>query len=375
MFLILRRLRGLIYKESLQIVRDPSSILIAFILPLILLFLYGYGVSLDLKHVKIGIVLEETSPEARSLLRSFTYSPYFNVRTDTNRYTFNEQLIAGTLKGIVVIPQDFSKKIKTMGSVAPIQVITDGSEPNTASFVKNYTRGVWLNWLQQNAIITPDNKGGGLISVIPRVWFNPELTSRYFLVPGTLAIIMALTGTLLTSLVVAREWERGTMEALMSTPITIIEILLGKLIPYFVLSMLSMLMSLIISLVLFQLPFRSSLWLLLVSSSAFLFASLGQGLIISTLARNQFVAAQASLFSAFLPAFLLSGFVFEISSMPAPIQLLTTVIASKYFVSSLQTHFLTGNVYSLILSNAFYMFLIGLFLFIVTAKKTVKRLD
>ncbi len=375
MFKVLRRLKSLIYKESLQIIRDPSSILIAFILPLILLILYGYGVSLDLTNVKVGVVMEDSSPDARNLLGSFTNSRYFDVKVAYDRESFKDDLVAGYIKGIIVIPQDFSKKRLDHSKTLSIQVITDGSEPNTASFVKNYANGVLLNWLNQEKIESSNSNTTSMVTVIPRVWFNPELRSRNFLVPGTLAIIMALTGTLLTSLVVAREWERGTMEALMSTPITIIEILIGKLFPYFVLSIISLLMSFIIALILYDLPFRGSLTLLLITSSAFLFASLGHGLIISTLSRNQFVAAQASLVTAFLPSFLLSGFIFEISSMPGPIQLLTVIIPAKYFVSNLQTLFLAGNIYNLILINTAYMLIIGLILFVITAKKTVKRLD
>jgi ABC-2 type transport system permease protein len=374
-FKVLRRLKSLIYKESLQIIRDPSSILIAFILPLILLILYGYGVSLDLTNVKVGVVMEDSSPDARNLLGSFTNSRYFDVKVAYDRESFKDDLVAGYIKGIIVIPQDFSKKRLDHSKTLSIQVITDGSEPNTASFVKNYANGVLLNWLNQEKIESSNSNTTSMVTVIPRVWFNPELRSRNFLVPGTLAIIMALTGTLLTSLVVAREWERGTMEALMSTPITIIEILIGKLFPYFVLSIISLLMSFIIALILYDLPFRGSLTLLLITSSAFLFASLGHGLIISTLSRNQFVAAQASLVTAFLPSFLLSGFIFEISSMPGPIQLLTVIIPAKYFVSNLQTLFLAGNIYNLILINTAYMLIIGLILFVITAKKTVKRLD
>ena len=359
----------------MQIIRDPSSILIAFILPLILLILYGYGVSLDLTNVKVGVVMEDSSPDARNLLGSFTNSRYFDVKVAYDRESFKDDLVAGYIKGIIVIPQDFSKKRLDHSKTLSIQVITDGSEPNTASFVKNYANGVLLNWLNQEKIESSNSNTTSMVTVIPRVWFNPELRSRNFLVPGTLAIIMALTGTLLTSLVVAREWERGTMEALMSTPITIIEILIGKLFPYFVLSIISLLMSFIIALILYDLPFRGSLTLLLITSSAFLFASLGHGLIISTLSRNQFVAAQASLVTAFLPSFLLSGFIFEISSMPGPIQLLTVIIPAKYFVSNLQTLFLAGNIYNLILINTAYMLIIGLILFVITAKKTVKRLD
>lgn len=253
-------------------------------------------------------------------------------------------------------------------------MISDGSEPNTASFVQNYVQGAFSVWLQQEKI-NNNLKGLPLAALQPRFWYNEELESRNFLIPGSLAIIMTLIGTLLTALVVSREWERGTMEALMSTPVSITDLLLGKLIPYFALGMISMAMCVAIAVIFYHVPFRGSFLLLTLVSAVFLFSALGLGLLISTIARNQFVAAQAALVAAFLPGFILSGFIFEILSMPLPIQMITYVIPARYFVSSLQTLFLVGNVWALIAYNLVPMFVIGLLLFLITAHKTVKRLD
>jgi ABC-2 type transport system permease protein len=213
------------------------------------------------------------------------------------------------------------------------------------------------------------------VQLQPRFWYNEELESRNFLIPGSLALIMTLIGTLLTALVVAREWERGTMEAMMSTPVTIFELLIGKIIPYFILGMASMTMCVIIAVVQYQVPLRGSFLVLAFVSGVFLFAALGLGLLISTLSRNQFVAAEASQVAAFLPAFMLSGFIFEISSMPTPIQILSSIVPARYFVSSLQTLFLVGNVWPLLIFNLFPMLLVGLILFFITARISVKRLD
>lgn len=370
----LRRLKALIIKEFIQIFRDPSSILISVVLPLVLLFLYGFGVSLDIDHLRIGLVMEDTSPDAQSFAKALTDSRYFEVKIVRDRRELAGDIIAGRIRGFVVIPSYFSDFRFLRSKIAPIQVIADGSEPNTATFVQNYVSSAWLNWLRQESF-SNGLKGLPLIDVQPRFWYNEELESRNFLVPGSLAIIMTLIGTLLTALVVAREWERGTMEALMATPITIFELLAGKLIPYFVLGMASMTLCVIEAKLMYNLPFRGSWLALEFITACFLTTALGLGLLISTLARNQFVAAQAAMVAAFLPAYILSGFIFEIESMPTPIRLFTYVVPARYFVTSLQTVFLVGDVWSLLIVNIIPMLIFGLLIFIVTARHTVKRLD
>ena len=228
-----RRFKALFIKESYQIIRDPSSILIALILPLILLFLMGYAISLDSKNIPVGIVVEKSSKYTLSLVDAFRISKSFNVQVANDRIDFKDKLQRGLIRAIIVIPSTFEKDLETQNT--RIQILADGSEPNIAGFVQKYTNGVWNNWLVQEGFNKKLNKSS--LDIQTRYWFNSPLLSSYFLLPGSIAIILTLIGTLLTALVIAREWERGTMEAIMSTPITISELLLGKLLPYFVLAM------------------------------------------------------------------------------------------------------------------------------------------
>lgn len=348
----LRRVCGLSRKELIQIVRDPSSYLIAGVMPLILLFIFGYGVSLDLRQVPVAVVMENPTPEANSLLLSFSNSRYFIVEQSVHRDQPEEDLLAGRVKGVIVLASDFSDRLGR-GDSAPVQILVDGSDPNTAGLVLNYVQGVWSNWLAQEAFaqgdLVPRDRLQSLIHLEPRYWFNPEARSQNFLIPGSVAIIMTLIGTLLTALVVAREWERGTMEALMTTPIGVSEFLLGKLIPYFLLGMTAMCLATTTAVWVFDVPFRGSIPMLLAVTALFLLTMLPQGLLISTVTRNQFVASQAALIAAFLPAFELSGFIFEISSMPAWIRVMTYVLPARYYVTCLQTIFLAGDVTSVLL--------------------------
>lgn len=371
-----RRVRALVVKEFLQIIRDPSSIFIAVFLPLLLIFLYGSGVSLDLDHLRVGLALEDTAPDAQSFAKSLTDSRYFEVKIARDRRAFTDDLTSGAIRGFFVVPPYFTQYRNRPDRVAPIQVIADGSETNTANFVKNYAEGAFQNWLVQEAIssgaIYPETS---LINVQPRFWYNEELESRFFLLSGSLAIIMTLIGALLTALVVAREWERGTMEALMSTTASIRELIVAKVIPYFGLGMISMIICVFLSMLFYDLPLRGSFFVLMLVSALFLFCSLGLGVMISTLTKNQVFAYQITLIVAFLPAYILSGFLFEIYSMPKWIQILTYIIPAKYFVQSLQALFLVGNVWSLILYDMIPIVGIGLIFFLITALKTVKRLD
>jgi len=369
-----RRMKALIFKESLQIVRDPSSILIAFILPLILLFLFGYGVSLDARQVRLGVVLEDMSPEARSLAAAYQATPFFNVTTALERQALEEDLVSGRLRGLLIIPRDFARDLHTPGVTARVQVVTDGSETNTANYVANYADGTLANWLVQESRQT-GRASAPPVELVARFFYNAELDSRNSLVPGSLAIIMAIIGTLLTALVVAREWERGTMEALLATPLSAPEIVFGKLVPYFILGMASMAVCTAVAFFLFGIPFRGSLPALAIASAAFLLTALGQGFLISTVTRNQFIASQAALVSAFLPAFILSGFVFEIASMPLIIRGLARVIPARYFVTNLQTLFLAGDIWSLMRDNILALLLLAGLLFALTLKKTPKRLE
>ncbi len=367
------RLKALVHKEFLQIVRDPSSIAIAFLMPLFLLLLFGYGVSLDADHVPVAFVAEQPTADTRDFQSSLHGSHYFAV---TPLYTMpeaEEALREGAVNAIVRLRANFSEQLRRPDG-APIQVIVNGVDANTARLTLGYLEGAWGNWLARRA------EANGRTMNVPiqteqRIWFNSEMKSRNFLVPGLVAIIMTLIGALLTALVMAREWERGTLEALLVTPVSMSEILLGKIIAYFVLGTGGMLLTVALAVWLFGVPLRGSFWLLWGCASLFLLAALGMGLTISTLTRNQFVAGQIAIVGTFLPAFLLSGFIFDIDSMPLAIQAFTHLVVARYFVSIVQTLFLAGDVWAIVLPNALALALMALFFLGVTWHKSRKRLE
>ena len=366
-----RRLFALMLKEARQIVRDPSSILIAFVLPLILLFLFGYGVSLDATRTKVGVVMEVPSPSARDLAFAFQASPYFEVRLATDRRELTEPLARREVRGIVVIPATFDADLRKRSRTPEVQVIVDGADPNTAALVQGYAQGVVNTWATLRAIEAGRAAPGS--GPEDRMWFNPEHASRYFLVPGSVAVVMALVGTLLTALVVAREWERGTMEALMATPVTAVELLLGKVVPYFLLGLGSMSLCASIAVFVFQVPFRGSVLALYAISSAFLLPSLGMGLLISAATKNQFLASQIALLSSFLPTFLLSGFIFEINSMPKVIQWICQVVPARWLIPSLQTVFVAGDLWSLFAKDIAVLALFGTVFLGLAVSRTRKK--
>ena len=368
-----RRLAGLLRKEMLQILRDPSSIAIAFVLPVILLLLHGYAVSLDAKHVPVALVVERPTPVSARFTAGFLASPYFSPRRVATIQAAQELLMRGEVDGIVWLRSDFERKLLS-GREAPISVLVNGVDANTARIIEGYVQGAWQRWLAAWA----KSSGRELslpVQVEERVWFNAAVRSRNFLVPGLIAVIMTLIGALLTALVVSREWERGTMEALMVTPVTVREILLGKLIPYFLLGMGGMALSVTMAVYLFEVPLRGSLWVLGGVAVLFMITALGMGLLISTLSRNQFVAGQVAIIATFLPAFMLSGFIFNIGSMPRPVQVITHAIAARYFVSILQSSFLAGDIWSVIWPNALALVIMGLIFMVLVALRTRKRLD
>jgi ABC-2 type transport system permease protein len=367
------RLRGLLRKEFYQILRDPSSLAIAFLLPLVLLLIFGYGVSLDAEHVPVALVVELPSPDTASFTSGFQQSRYFVPVFQRNLVEAEQALLNRRVMAIVHLRSDFARRLRQPGG-APIQVIVNGVDANTARLILGYVQGVWQKWLQREALARGETLAMP-IQLEQRVWFNSELRSRNFLVPGLIAIIMTLIGALLTALVMAREWERGTMEALLVTPVTMREVLLGKLVPYFILGMGGMALSVGMGVWLFGVPLRGSVWVLFAAAALFLLAALGMGLLISTVSKNQFVAGQLAIITTFLPAFILSGFIFDIGSMPRIVQWLTHVLAASYFVAILQTVFLAGNVWSVILPNALALLLMAAFFLGVSRRKLRRRLE
>lgn len=367
------RLGALVRKEFLQIVRDPSSIAIAFLMPLFLLALFGYGVSLDAERVPLALVAEAPSTDSAEFFAALAGSHSFAPRAMDSMVAAERALLAGEVDGIVRLRGDFARASRDADGAA-VQVLVNGIDANTARLVQGYVEGAWSGWLAARAA----RDGGAFavpVDVVPRIWFNGELRSRNYLVPGLVAIIMTLIGALLTALVMAREWERGTMEALLVTPTSMSEVLLGKLAAYFVLGTGGMLLSVALAVWWFEVPLRGSFWVLWVAASLFLLAALGMGLTISTLARSQFVAGQVAILATFLPAFLLSGFMFDIGSMPPVVQALTHLVVARYFVAIVQTLFLAGDVWAVILPNAAALAAMAALFLGLTWRKSRKRLE
>jgi ABC-2 type transport system permease protein len=367
------RLRGLVRKEFLQIVRDPSSIAIAFLMPIFLLLLFGYGVSLDSEHVPVAIVVEQPGADTADFSAAFHQSRYFDPQLYADTRTAEQAMMAGRVHAIVVLRQDFAKQLRDPDG-APIQLIVNGVDANSARLVSGYVQGAWGKWLEHYAQ-QRGQKFEAPVQMEQRVWFNSELRSRNFLVPGLVAMIMTLIGALLTAMVMSREWERGTMEALLVTPLSMSEVIIGKLLPYFILGMGGLALAVSMALFLFGVPLRGSLWVLFAASALFLVTALGMGLLISTIARSQFVAGQLALITTFLPAFLLSGFIFDIGSMPPVVQFITHIVAARYYVAILQTVFLAGNNWSVILPNALGLVILASVFLGLTWRKSRKRLE
>ena len=365
-------LLALIKKEIKQIMRDPSSIIIAFVLPLISILIYMYGINLDSVRVTMGIKNDDPTPEVATLVKSFGRSKYVNSIYFDNLKDIETAIIRSKIKGAVIIPNDFSTKL-ARGQNADLLIITDGSEVNTANYVQSYALSIANSWLMTSkyagSVKSPS------VSAEVRTWYNPDLNSHYFIVPGSIAITMTLIGILLTSLVVAREWERGTMEAMLSTSVKTIHIVLGKYIPYFILGMLSLIFNIFLCVVIFQIPFRGSYLVLLVVSGLFLFTSLGIGLNVSSVLKNQFLASMVAMSVGFMPALMLSGLMFPINSMPVFFQHLTRILPPRYYVSFVESEFMAGGVNSIRLENAIYLTILGLLFFAAVYKNTSMRLE
>ncbi|MDF7667475.1 ABC transporter permease [Orbaceae bacterium ESL0727] len=359
-------------KESKLILRDPSSLLIAVIIPLLLLFIFGYGINLDSNKLRIGVLVEQQSQPANAFLHVLNGSPYIEPIIGSHRAELVQKLNRSEIRGIVVIPVNFAQQFATQH--ATIQLITDGSEPNIANFVQAYMSAIWQIWLQQQNEDTLTTPPTGIQTEL-RYWFNSAAISQYFILPGAITIIMTVIGSILTSLVIAREWESGTMEALLSTPMTKLELLLSKLLPYYLLGLIALVICFIITVFIMHVPFRGSLLLLLLTSSLFLFTVLGLGLLISTLTRNQFNAAMIALNVAFLPSVMLSGFVFEVDSMPLLVRLATYIIPARYYVNIMQTLFLAGDIGSVLMINVLFLVIFMVLLLTITIKKTRLQLD
>lgn len=369
----MRILKALIIKEFYQISRDPSSILIAFVLPLMLLLIYMYGINLDTVKIRLGMKIDDPSQQVTTLVDSFRNNRFVTTVFYQNPQKMYNDLTGANLRGFVVIPNDFSSKLDR-NEIATVQVVADGAEANLANYVQNYTRTILAQWLNSTSKYS-QKIPPSLISVEPRYWYNQDINSHYFIVPGSMSITMTLIGMLLTALVIAREWERGTMEALLTTKVTRLQLVLGKYIPYFILGMMSMSFSVFICINIFQIPFRGSLLVLFGFSALFLFTAMGQGLLISSILKNQFTASQAALVGGFLPALMLSGLVFPTTSMPTWIQWLSSIIPARYFVSCLQSEFMAGTIPDIVIPNCIFLGVLGIILFVAVYRRTQMRLE
>lgn len=347
----LRRLLAMAFKETLQIWRDPRSLAIALLMPLLQMVLLGYGVSLDIRQVPLCINDEEHSQLSRELVQDFVSSHWFlAVRNVTNERALRDAMDRGTCAGVVTIPVDFSRVFTTTGT-ASVQTVFDATDANTTNIAIGYAQNViarmtaefQLRWRQSHGI-RPQTVG--LVDLEPRVWFNETLDSRNFIIPGVVAVILALVGAQLTSLTISREWERGTMEQLISTPVTALEVMLGKLLPYFVIGLVNAAFCLLSTVYWFHVPLRGSVGTLIVTTALFTLVVLGIGYLVSVHIRSQLGASQVALLLTMLPTSMLSGYTFAIDQMPAPIRLATLLVYARYYITILRAVFLKGSTLS-----------------------------
>lgn len=365
------RIRAIAKKELLQIRRDPLSLAMAFLMPVMLLFIFGYAITLDVNNLRTVVYDLDRSSLSREFVSRFSSSGYFVVigAVDDHR-EIDRYLDSGKALAAMTIPADFSEKVRA-GEDAVVQVIVDGSDSNTATIALGYITAITAGYSGRSGTgrITP------LIEPRVRVWYNPELKSRNFIIPGLIAVIMAVIAALITSLTIAREWERGTMEQLISTPVKTPELILGKLLPYFLIGFIDVLLSVMLAVFLFEVPLKGSAFLLMLISGIFLFGGLSLGILISIVAKTQLVASQVSMIATFLPAFLLSGFMFSIQNMPVPLQVITHIIPARYFVSVLKGVFLKGSTFDLLVMETLLLVLFGATVFTIASRKFKKRIS
>lgn len=334
----LLRTKAIAQKEWIQIHRDPLSLAMAFLLPVILLIIFAYAITLDVDNLSMVVYDRDRSSLSRELIAELERSGYFSTVAYLDSYhEIDPYFDAGRANVALVIPYNFSKNLRTQRP-AEIESIIDGSQSNTATIALGYLTAIAGQFGQRLAVVPP----APVIDLRNRVWYNPELKSRNFIIPGLVAIIMSVIIALLTSLTIAREWDRGTMEQLISTPVTRSEVIIGKMTPYFVIGLIDTAVSIIMATLVFGVPLRGSITLLLVASAIFLTGGLSVGILISIVARNQLFAAQLAMLSSFLPSFMLSGFIFSIANMPAPLRAFTYVVPARYFVTVLKGVFLKG---------------------------------
>ncbi len=372
------RILAMARKELLQIRRDARSLAIVVLMPVAIMLIFGYGVSFDTKHVPVYVFDRDATHASVDVLKRFQASDYFNVvRAVDNYRDLTAAIDSGACQLAIVIPQGFSDAVHAGGPTS-VQAIVDGTDANTANVAMGYTQAIVQSYAQQAQIEwirkrtpTPANPP---IRVETRTWFNEDLVSLHSIVPGVIVMVMAVVGTFLTSLTIAREWERGTMEQLISTPIHPLEIMLGKLGPYVLIGMLDTTVCAVMGVYWFGVPFRGQVSVFLLSSFLFLCVVLSLGYFISIIAKTQLAASQAALLSTFLPAFLLSGFIFPIDQMPIVVQWITHIVPARYYMSILRAVFLKGSSMVFLWSDLLALTLFATFLVFVATRAFKKKL-
>ncbi len=373
-----RRLLAISRKEFLHIRRDPRSLGMAIAIPMLLILLFGYALTLDVDNVPIAVWDQSVSRESRELVSRFEGSRYFDVRLRAEGYSEIERAIeAGKVMAAGGIPRDFTHRL-TAGHVAIVQFLIDGSDSNTATIALGYAESVTRGY--SRGIAFREVEVGGLgtlrdpLELRPRAWFNADMESKNYIVPGLIAVIMMVIAALLTSLTVAKEWEQGTMEQLIATPIRARELVLGKLLPYFALGMLDVLLAVGMAEFLFQVPLRGSVALLFGMAAIFLAGALSMGMAISIVTKSQLLASQLAMVLTFLPSFLLSGFMYAIGNMPKAIQVLTYAVPARYFVTLLKGIYLKGVGLSILAGEAALLTVFGITMVLLANRKFKKKL-
>jgi ABC-2 type transport system permease protein len=341
-----RRLRAVSHKEFLHIVRDPQSLLMSLALPVIMMALFGYALTLDVDRIPLALFDQDRTPDSRELASRFSGSRYFELIAAVEDYAVAQKLVdRGQVLAVLTIPQDYGRDVRR-GKTAAVQLILDGTDSNTASIALGYATAIVSGYSQElrNRILNVESgrRFEAPLELQTRVWYNPSLESKNYIVPGLIAVVLMIIAALLTSLTIAREWEMGTMEQLLSTPVRPVELVLGKMSAYFALGIADTLLAVILGVAVFDVPLRGNLLLLAVSCFVFLAGALCWGIFLSATVRTQLLAYQLGMISSFLPAFLLSGFVFSIGNMPIPVQIFTYLIPARYFVTVLKGIFLKG---------------------------------
>ncbi len=374
----MRRFWALLKKETRQLWRDRSNLAVGFLLPIILILLFGYGLSLDVKNAPVAVVLEDRSPLAESVMSELKGSEYLAPQRAETMAVAEKWMRDKDVQAIVRVPVDFSRQWVVQN--AQIQVILDGVDALSARINEGYIRGAIGSWglkNQDRAAVSashPTGQGVGSAIVSSRMWFNEASTSTWYLVPGLIVLILTLIGALLTSMVIAREWERGTLESLFVTPVRPLEIVIAKVVPYLVVGFTDLLICLMAARFLFEVPIRGSLWVILLVSLIYLLVSLFLGLCISAVTRNQFEASQGALLLSYLPAVMLSGFIFDLRNVPAPIQMVCQTLPATHFMGLLKTLFLTGDNHELVLKDGLILLGYALTLLAITCWRMRKCL-